>query len=215
MPRKIARLTPDHLEALDAPCRSCLFWERDPVRRAVPEPERVKAEWLTKVLTEWGPCGQVALVDDVPVGYLIYAPEAFVPGAAAFPTAPISPDAVLLTTAYVAPGHAHGGLGRMLVQRMARDLVRRDIKAVEAFGDTRGQAPCRLPVDFLGAVGFTTQRAHSTTPRMRMELRTAITWKSEVEAALERLVEAVRPAPKPTRAQNAVSRWAERVDQAM
>jgi hypothetical protein len=50
---------------------------------------------------------------------------------------------------------------------------------------------------------------------MRMELRTAITWKSEVEAALERLVEAVRPAPKPTRAQNAVSRWAERVDQAM
>ena len=34
-----------------------------------------------------------------------------------------------------------------------------------------------------------------------MDLRTAVTWKTEVEAALERLVGAVRPAPKPTRAQ--------------
>ena len=55
-----------------------------------------------------------------------------------------------------------------------------------------------LPVDFLASVGFKTQRAHSTTPRMRMELRTAVTWKSPVEAALERLVGAVRPAPKAT-----------------
>lgn len=204
MTRTVVRLTPEHLETLEAPCRTCLFWERDPVRRRVPDAERVKAEWLAQVLREWGPCGQVALVDGRPVGYLVYAPEAFVPGAAAFPTAPVSPDAVLLTTAYVAPAHAGGGLGRMMVQRMARDLVRREIKAVEAFGDTRGQAPCRLPVDFLGAVGFTTQRAHSTTPRMRMELRTAIPWKSEVEAALERLVGAVRPSPKPTRAQRSV-----------
>jgi hypothetical protein len=50
-------------------------------------------------------------------------------------------------------------------------------------------------------VGFKTQRAHSTTPRMRMDLRTTVTWRTEVEAALERLVGAVRPvrpAPKTT-----------------
>ncbi len=111
----------------------------------------------------------------------------------------MSPDAVLLTIAYVAPGHDKGGLGRMLVQGMARDLVKRDIRAVEAFGDTRGKAPCVLSVDFLGSVGFKTQRAHPTTPRMRMDLRSTLTWKSEVEAALERLVGAVRPAPKATR----------------
>lgn len=202
MTRKIVRLAPEHLEALDAPCRSCLFWERDPVsRRDVADPLAAKQAWVRLVLAEWGTCGQVALVDGHPVGYLAYAPAAFVPGAAAFPTAPVSPDAVLLTTAYVEEAAAGGGLARMLVQRMARDLVQREIRAVEAFGDTRGTGPCRLPVDFLGSVGFTTQRAHSTTPRMRMELRAAVTWKSEVEAALERLVGAVRPAPKATRAQ--------------
>ena len=50
-----------------------------------------------------------------------------------------------------------------------------------------------VPADFLGSVGFKTQRAHGATPRMRMELRSALTWRDEVEAALERLVGAVRP----------------------
>ena len=127
------------------------------------------------MLRDWGSCGRVVLVDDQPVGYLIYAPEAFVPGAGAFPTAPISPDAVLLTNVWVHPAHAGGGLGRMLVQGMARDLIKRGgIKAVEAFGDTRGpgrRGSCVVPSDFLGSVGFKTQRAHGATPRMRMDLR--------------------------------------------
>lgn len=154
MSRKIVRLTLDHLDALPEPCRSCLFWELDPVRRErVEDPRGEKDAWLSQVLREWGSCGRVALVDDRPVGYLVYAPEAFVPGAASFPTAPVSPDAVLLTNVYVEPAHAGGGLGRMLVQGMARDLIERGgIKAVEAFGDTRGVRSCVAPVEFLGSV---------------------------------------------------------------
>jgi hypothetical protein len=200
MSRKIVRLTLDHLDALPSPCRSCLFWELDPVRRErVEDPCAEKDAWVSEVLREWGSCGRVALVDDVAVGYLIYAPAAFVPGAAAFPTAPVSADAVLLTTAYVEES-ARGGLGRMLVQGMARDLIERGgIRAVEAFGDTRGGGRCVVPVDFLGGVGFKTHRAHSTTPRMRMELGSALTWKDEVEAALDRLLGAVRPLRKPAK----------------
>ena len=66
---------------------------------------------------------RVALVDGRPVGYVVYAPASYVPGAAAFPTAPVSADAVLLTTAWVRPDHTRGGIGRLLVQGMARDLV--------------------------------------------------------------------------------------------
>ena len=157
-----------------------------------------KEAWVSHVLREWGSCGRVALVDERTVGYAIYAPPAYLPGAAAFPTAPVSPDAVLLSTVWVHPDHAGGGLGRMLVQGMARDLVKRGgISAVEAFGDTRGpgrSGPCVVPADFLGSVGFKTHRPHGTTPRMRMDLRTTLTWRTEVEAALERLVGAVRPA---------------------
>jgi GNAT superfamily N-acetyltransferase len=209
MSRKVVRLTLDHLEELSAPCRSCLFWELDPVRR-----ERAtdacadKDAWVSEVLREWGSCGRVILVDEVPVGYAVYAPDAFLPGAAAFPTAPVSPDAVLLTTAHVEPAYRGGGLARMLVQGMARDLVQRGgIAAIEAFGDPSGRGGrCLLPVEFLGSVGFKTHRPHPTAPRLRMDLRAAISWKGEVESALERLVGAVRPksargpAPKATRA---------------
>ena len=93
----------------------------------------------------------------------------------------------------------------MLVQGMARDLINRGgIRAVEAFGDTRGDAGwdaaparrrdhargsrCVASTEFLGSVGFKTHRPHARTPRMRMDLRTALTWKDEVEAALERLL---------------------------
>jgi GNAT superfamily N-acetyltransferase len=206
MSRKVVRLTLDHLETLRAPCRSCLFWELDPVRRErVEDPAAEKDAWVSEVLREWGSCGRVVLVDDRPVGYLVYAPEAFVPGAAGFPTAPASPDAVLLTTAYVEPAHRGGGLGRMLVQGMARDLIRRGgTGAVEAYGDARGRpGRCLLPADFLGSVGFKTHRAHPVTPRMRMDLRTALTWREPVDAAIDRLMEALRPAPKSTRASRA------------
>ena len=156
MSRKVVRLTVDHLAQLEGPCRACLFWQLDPVSRDRVDDEVAATEkeaWVSQVLRDWGSCGRVVLVDDRPVGYLIYAPEAFVPGAGAFPTAPVSPDAVLLTNVWVHPSHAGGGLGRMLVQGMARDLIKRGgIKAVEAFGDTRGPGrrgscvvPCGLP----------------------------------------------------------------------
>ena len=201
MSRKIVRLTLDNLDALSAPCRSCLFWELDPVRRARAEdPCGEKDAWLSQVLREWGSCGRVALVDGHAVGHLVYAPEAFVPGASGFPTSPVSPDAVLLTTVHVDAEYAGGGLARMLVQGMARDLIERGgIRAVEAFGSTRGGQRCVVPVEFLDCVGFKTHRAHGTTPRMRMELRSTLTWKDEVEVALERLLGAVRPSPKATR----------------
>ncbi|WP_435771928.1 GNAT family N-acetyltransferase [Nocardioides sp. SYSU DS0651] len=216
MARSSVPLTLDHLEALDAPCRSCLFWERDPVHRERLAPEdrvREKEAWVSEVLREWGSCGRVALVDGRPAGYLVYAPAAFVPGVAAFPTAPVSPDAVLLTTAWVEPRHAGGGLGRLLVQGMARDLVGRDgIRAVEAFARTdlatRLHAPaagCVVPAEFLARVGFKTHRPHPSTPRMRMELRSLVSWRDEVEAVWGRLVGAVRrprhaPTPVPREA---------------
>jgi GNAT superfamily N-acetyltransferase len=202
MTRTAVRLTLDTLDALPAPCRSCLFWECDPVRRErLSDPATEKQAWVSEVLREWGSCGRVALVDDALVGYLIYAPAGLVPGAAGFATAPVSPDAVLLTTAYVDPTERRHGIGRMLVRAMARDLVERDVRAVEAFGThSRVAGRCQVPADFLSGVGFRTHRAHPATPRMRMDLRSAVTWKDEVEAALERLVGVVRPRPKPRRA---------------
>jgi GNAT superfamily N-acetyltransferase len=201
--RKTERLTVDHLAELAEPVRSCLFWELGPVDRArldVQERIAEKESWVSGVLRDWGSCGRVVRVDGRTVGHIVYAPAAYFPGAAALPTAPSSPDAIVAATAWVDPAHRGGGLGRMLVQGMAADLVERGHTAIEAYGDTRGRTRgCVLPAEFLGSVGFKTQRAHPTTPRMRMELRTALSWKDEVELALEKMWGIVRPTHKATR----------------
>lgn len=206
MGRRILPLTIDRIPDLPGACSTCVYWELGPVAGTAgrPEPRRDKEAWLTSVLLEWGSPGRVAYVDDAPAGYLTYAPPALVPRATAFPTAPISDDAVLLMTGRVVDAFADQGLGRVLVQHAARDLLKRGVRAIEVYGTSGprivgcGSAGgCVLPVDFLGAVGFRTVRDHPRNPRLRLDLRTALTWRSDVEAALDRLLAPVRQLGQP------------------
>ena len=206
MSRKVVRMTLDHLAELDAPCRSCVFWELDPVRRGrVDEPAAEKEAWMSEVLRDWGSCGRVVMVDDRPVGYAHLRAAGVLARRRRRSRRRRSPRTPYCSLRCTSRRSARGGgLGRMLVQGMARDLIERGgIAAVEAFGDTRGPGrpgarSCVTPVDFLTSVGFKTQRAHAITPRMRMDLRTTLSWREELEGALERLLGAVRPAPKTT-----------------
>jgi hypothetical protein len=119
----------------------------------------------------------------------MYAPPMYVPRSVAFPTSPVSADAVLLMTGMILPEFQGGGLGRMLIQGVAKDLQRRGIKAIEAFGDLQHEGPaCIMPAEYLKAVGFKTVRPHHRFPRLRLELKTAVAWSENVEAALEKLL---------------------------
>ena len=215
--RRIAPLNLDTLQDLPVPCRTCVFWELDPVTARATQRcgdgAMAKQAWLSAALLQWGSVGRVAYVDSSPAGYLMYAPPPLVPRATAFATAPVSADAVLLMTGRVLPAFAGFGLGRMLMQAVAKDLTQRGVRAIEAFGQRAGigdddraepaqpaatTGACLLPVDYLLAVGFTTVRPHPLQPRLRLDLRTALSWREDVEHALERLLGSVR-APVLTR----------------
>lgn len=200
MGRQLVPLTLDNLPDLPSACHGCVFWELDPVsgRAAVQagHPELEKEAWISAVLLEWGSCGRVVYVDGVAAGFVLYAPPAYVPRAASFPTSPVSPDAVQLMTARLLPAYQGQGLGRVLVQTVAKDLLRRGCKAIEAFADARWQEPsCVLPAEYLQSVGFKTVRPHPRYPRLRLELRSAVTWKMDVERALDQLLGAVHKDP--------------------
>ena len=133
---------------------------------------------------------------------MLYAPPAYVPRGLAFPTSPVAADAVLLMTATILPEFTGGGLGRMLVQGAAKDLSRRGVKAIEAFGDARVERlpeasarSCVVPADYLLAVGFKTVRPHHRYPRLRLDLKNAVSWREDVEVALERLLGSMNPEP--------------------
>ena len=214
MGRRLAPLTLDNLSDLPDACRKCVVWELDAVaaRRAKEAGDTgfEKEAWVSATLLEWGSCGRVAYVDEQPAGFVMYAPPTFVPRSLSFPTSPVTGDAVLLMTARVLPQFAGGGLARMLVQATAKDLTRRGIRAIEAFGlaagggladrDPEPGTKCLVPADLLLAVGFKTVRPHHRYPRLRLELKTALSWREDVELALERILGTVRaPALTTTR----------------
>ncbi|MBV8860658.1 MAG: acetyltransferase [Mycobacterium sp.] len=224
-----ARITPLRLEAFDQlpkHARRCVFWEVDPATLGnedhLADPEFEKEAWLSMVMLEWGSCGQVATAtsaecgqsEAVCLGYAFYAPPRAVPRAHRFPTAPVSADAVLLTSMRVEPGPAADELPYSLVARVVDELVRRGVRALEAFGrtedvaelanaqtvdpelrpvlDTLGDCSvehCVIGADFLRDAGFVVVAPHRYFPRLRLELEEGLGWKAAVEAALERLLE--------------------------
>lgn len=196
--RRLASITLDNLDDLPIRCRRCVFWELDAVSQAraieVGETGLEKESWVSGVLLQWGSCGKIVYVDGVAAGYMLYAPPQYVPRSLTFPTSPVSADAVLLMTANIISEFTGSGLGRMLVQGLVKDLSRRGIRAVEAFGDLKpDDLSCVIPADYLLAVGFKTVRPHIRYPRLRLEVKTAMSWREDVEVALERLLGSMTP----------------------
>lgn len=228
MSARITALRLEAFEQLPKHARRCVFWEVDPGTLGKDEhladPEFEKEAWLSMVMLEWGSCGQVATAipdersqaDPPCLGYVLYAPPRAVPRAGRFPTAPVSADAVLLTSMGIERGQADQGvtddLPHQLITRVIEELVRRGVRALEAFGRTQAatelQEPvdddvrpvfdalgdcsvehCIIDADFLIDAGFVVVAPHPYFPRLRLELDKGLGWKAEVEAALERLLE--------------------------
>jgi hypothetical protein len=236
------RITPlrlDAFEQLPKHARRCVFWEVDPSTLGgedhLSDPEFEKEAWLSMVMLEWGSCGQTAVAarradvasdirpesDEPCLGYAFYAPPSVVPRARHFPSGPVSADAVLLTSLGVEAAHARSGddlsvdgVPHSLIVAVVADLVRRGVRALEAFGRTDAAAElagsrrvppelravvevlgdcsvdqCMLEASFLEQVGFVEVTKHRYFPRLRLELESGLGWKAGVEAALERLLE--------------------------
>ena len=202
MGRKLVPLGIEAIDLLPQPCRRCVFWELGAKARPRGSEDAglQKEAWLSSVVLEWGPAGHVLSVDGTVAGYSLYAPTQYLDQVGFEAARPVSRDAVLLATLAVEPAFEGQGIGRVLLQTMARDLTKRKVRAVEAFAD---RAPtgrdCRIPAGFLEGCGFQVVREHPRYPLMRMDLRTALRWKDAREAALEalRVPSPAQPALRP------------------
>ena len=78
MSRRAVNITLDNLDDLPRRCRTCVFWELDPVARETAEEAGdvalEKEAWLSATLLEWGSCGRVVYMRGAPAGYVMYAP---------------------------------------------------------------------------------------------------------------------------------------------
>jgi len=169
---RVADVDLDNLHTCPKQCLETVFWElQDP--RAEADPGFHKEEWFSSTLLEWGRCAKLLLEGDDVVGFAQYGPPTLFAGLAEFPWARISDDAVFLSYCFVGEGRRGRGLGAELVRTVARDVVDRGYRAMEAVGDRSWDGSWVLPEGFLAACRFAILKDHPRFPVMRLDLLAA------------------------------------------
>jgi hypothetical protein len=199
---RVAGLTGATLETAPTVCRDCIWWQSRRQRSVD------KRRWGEKVEEEWGAWGTVYYDDDGRLlGSMQYGPSGFFPRASELPAGPPSPDAVLVTCAYLVDRSTPWVLQSLFLAAIghARD---RKAKALEAFAYRyrEGESVYErflvhrtvFPRDFLADLGFTTVRMVGRLELVRLELGGLQPVAEGKRAKVLRLVKAAfSPAPVP------------------
>ena len=191
--RRFVGLSVADRDRLPTRCASCVFWEtptRLPLECGARCDPAAAAAWVRTVSTEWGECGRVALGDGEVLGFIKYAPPSAVPQARLMPAGPPVEGAALIMCMHIAPDARRLGVGGVLLRAALRDLSQRGERAVQAYATTVRGAMDDVPVvgvEFLLRHGFRVVRPHPTTPLLRLDLRTLVTWTENLEHVLESL----------------------------
>lgn len=205
--RKIIDVTSDGLDALPDRCRHCRFWELG-APRPIDVEERLdddalveKCAWWRSVELEFGPSGRAVHVDGEVAAWCLFGPpEVFARMRA--PTPRPSADALFLATMWVERPFRGAGVGPLLLRTVVKEALRRDRRAVEAYGDRRHrEAGCLLPATWLLHEGFVVHREHPRYPLLRLDVQSTARWAEPIEQILEqafvRLGRRVQPEPSP------------------
>ncbi len=193
MARRFRPLDIEALTTVPPGCSACAFWE---TAEALPEicgarcDEEALRAWVRHLQSTWGPPGRVVVEDGEALGMIKYAPSRLVPQAQNMAAGPPDPEAVLICCMHIIPEARRRGLGKVLLQSAFRDLAQRSVRTVQAYATThRGDyhdSPV-VGVEFLLRSGFRVARPHPTTPLLEVDIRSAVQWIDNLEAALESL----------------------------
>lgn len=184
MSGQIHDVTLENLAGSPREVLGAVFWE------LADEPEDLdarfhKEEWFSSTLLEWGACGKLALDEEGdPIGFAQYAPPSLFPRLERYPAGRVSPDAVYLAYCYVSPAHRGRAVGSDLVRSVARELVDRGYRALEALGETDSSGGWVLPAAFLARNRFAIVRDDPAAPLWRLELLQAPAMAEEASAAV-------------------------------
>jgi hypothetical protein len=201
------RLSPVTRASLgDAPpvCVDCVFWQFRDGRAAG------KERWAERIEEDWGAWGTLYRGEgDRLLGFIQYGPAGRFPRAGELPAGPPSPDAVLLTCAYLVD-HSSPWVLQSLFLAVIGEVRDRGVKAIETFGYRYPEGATSyervlvhrtvFPSDFLADFGFTAVRWEGDVCLARLELGGLQPVEDGLTArAWRKLKEALTPAPVPQR----------------
>jgi hypothetical protein len=203
MAYRLHPLTQVSLAHAPPPCVGCVFWQTGGRRSTA------KGRWADRVEEEWGAWGTLYYGDERLLGAMQFAPSEHFPRAQELPAGPPSPDAILITCAYLVDLQTPWVMQSLFLSAIgeARD---RGVKAIETFGyrypeGTDGYERFVVhrtifPTDFLADFGFRPLRWEGPVALARLELGgLQPVLEGSRASVLRRVKEAFTPAPVPQR----------------
>ena len=203
MPTRLHPVTAGSVAHAPPPCVGCVFWQTG--GRRVTE----KGRWADRVEEEWGAWGTLYYGEERLLGAMQFAPSEHFPRAQELPAGPPSPDAILITCAYLVDLQTPWVMQSLFLSAIgeARD---RGVKAIETFGyrypeGTDGYERFVVhrtifPTDFLADFGFRPLRWEGPVALARLELGGLQPVLERSRASvIRRVKEAFTPAPVPQR----------------
>ena len=204
MTTRITGLTGATLETAPTVCHECIWWQTRGGRSLD------KRKWIRETEEEWGAWGAVYHDEDGRLlGSMQYGPADLFPRARELPAGPASPDAALVTCAYLTDPSRPWVMQSLFLTAIG-DVRERGARALEAFsyryaeGETTFQRfhahRTLFPADFLADFGFLPLRSQGRVELARLELGGL---QPVEEGAREKVLQVVRdafiPAPAPQR----------------
>jgi hypothetical protein len=199
---RVAGLTGVTLEDIPSVCHECVWWQSRSGRTAD------KRKWIDKAETDFGPWGTVYYDSDGHVlGSMQFGPADLFPRAAELPAGPPSPDAVLVTCAYLVETSSPWVMQSLFLAAIG-DARDRGAKALETFayryrdGESQYERfqvhKTIFPADFLADFGFRALRRAGNVELARLEFGGLV---PVVEGKREKVIRVVKdafaPAPEP------------------
>ena len=162
----VVGLTGATLPTVPTVCHECTFWQ-SPKGRSVD-----KARWIRGTEEEWGAWGTVYYDDDGRLlGSMQYGPSDLFPRAGELPAGPPSPDALLVTCAFLVESSTPWVMQSLFLTAIG-DARDKGARAVEAFAYRYGESDSTFerfqvhktifPSDFLADFGFVTVRTQGS-----------------------------------------------------
>ena len=197
---RIAGLTGAVLPTAPTVCHECVFWQSRSGRSVD------HARWIRNTEEEWGAWGTVYYDDDGHLlGSMQYGPSDLFPRASELPAGPPSPDAVLVTCAYLVDSSKPWVMQSLFLTAIG-DARDKGARALEAFAYRYGETDSTFerfqvhktifPRDFLADFGFVTVRMHGRVELARLDFGGLL---PVAEGTRERVLRVVREAfvPEP------------------
>lgn len=171
---EVKRVDENSFKNIPSPCRYCMYWQTTGnygEEMMKPEMELEKKRWFDEVARAFGSCLKIAYLNNIPIGFVQYAPAKFFPRVKEYTSEQPKEDSAFMVCLYIVSKEMRGkGFGTLMLKDLMAELKKRRISAIETFARRSSVENPSGPLKLYLKHNFKTKDEKDDFPLVRLEL---------------------------------------------